>query len=277
MKCTLLSLLFLLAACGGNMSSTETTTTSTPSNGDIAIPATADSVLTVKQSDGADTTATKAKKLSTSANNTTAEDNRIIESFAQSGEGRNCASISVIKLAIRRYGLEHVFSKVDSSTTGFQVTLQDGKTVSLSRKELGDVSKFADFRLVKDVDTYKAAKFMYAVMAKNKFLTDNDSLPNTWPSLTSIVNQRNKYHLLDEDTDNNFTHLGLENNYVGELPIEDAYSKPSVIVASCYHSAFGGAGHYDEYGDVESTDNFARNHRGLRKKCSVIQWVYQLK
>jgi hypothetical protein len=235
---------------------------------DTAIPPTADSVI------AANTIADSNKgsfALADTVLTVTAEDKVLIEAFAQSGAGRNCASISVIKRAIGRYGIANVFSKVDSSATGYSVLLRDGKSVTLTRAEAQTVGQFDNFRLKNDAAIYRAARFIYAVMAKNKFSTDNASKPGTWPNMESVVNQGGKYHLLIASTEKNFALLGLGENYLYSSA-NNAYSKPSVILVNRKHSAYGGMGYYDEYGRVVSAKRFARNH-GNRKLLGIYELI----
>lgn len=90
--------------------------------------------------------------------------NHIFDQFAQSQEG-NCASIAVIKAAMDKYKGK-VFNSVSKSGDGYNVTLQDGGSVQVSKADLATAAKHAKFKSSKPSEAKSMAILMYAVIGK---------------------------------------------------------------------------------------------------------------
>lgn len=104
------------------------------------------------------------------------KDSLLVKSFYQGANAGNCASISVIKLAIAKYGADHVLKSIQYLPTGYSVQLQNDVVIMLSKMEEGTISHLDKFQLGTSCDILQKAKFMYAIMAKNKMLIDKLSV-----------------------------------------------------------------------------------------------------
>lgn len=89
-----------------------------------------------------------------------------IVSCRQGNQG-NCVSMACIKAGIDAYTKKGVFAQVEEVTTGYRVTLQDGRIVDLSFTELQFASSNSGFAELGFGDDISFANFAFAVMAKN--------------------------------------------------------------------------------------------------------------
>ena len=202
----------------------------------------------------------------------------LIQAFSQANVvskevAGNCASIAVIKLAIGRYGADQVLEQVDTLATEYAVVLRDHKHLTLTKQEFISIDGLDRFVPQANPAIYKTARFLYAVMAKNKLL-----LHPEYSTVKAAAYDGGNYQLIPE-AEANFTLLGLENSYQA-LPTQAAYTQSGVVVASERHVAYGGNGYYDEYGTAVSDQYFRSNHCKLIT-CSYpnrrIRYVYCLK
>ncbi|MEW6277978.1 MAG: hypothetical protein AB1758_05095 [Candidatus Eremiobacterota bacterium] len=92
------------------------------------------------------------------------EFNHLFEEFGQSQEG-NCAAVAVIKAAMDKYKGK-VFQGVQKAGDGYDVTLQDGAKVQVSREDLKKAAGAAKFKSNKPSAAKSMAVLMYAVIAK---------------------------------------------------------------------------------------------------------------
>ncbi len=181
--------------------------------------------------------------------------NQIISAFKQ-GDAGNCASISVIKLALFQYGFEATLQPV-AQADGYSVTLMDGTNMQLTTAEIQSVAAVSDFANIQDATIADQAQLTYAVMVKNKFQQDGGA------TLTDVIDSTD--HFLDMDTTKNFGYLGLgakydslnnfDTNYLGNLA---AY-----ILTNFKHSAFAFGPNYDEHGTSTPITSFVNNHSTL--------------
>lgn len=137
----------------------------------------------------------------------------LMEAFHQGAAG-NCASISVIKLALYSYGYDRSFTRLDRNdalrTTTF--TLLDNSVVSVTDDELASVTGRGHFEPEDGADPVLVnARMMYAVMAKNRCSTQPGC-----QSPADAINSRDGY--LDMATEDNFRLLGL-----GSLSVPKTY------------------------------------------------------
>lgn len=185
-------------------------------------------------------------------------DSLIIGSFKQGG-AVNCASVSVIKLAIAHYGIAHVFKTVDTSINKFTIKLRNDSIVELTKDELAIMANYNKFVPLNDAKTYLAAQFIYAVMAKNKYQLN----PLKYNSIESAATHKNwlgKIHyLLAADTEDNFIYLGL-NNQFKKINIDEAGNYSQIIITNSKHSAYSTKGYYDEFGKPVLNSVFPSNH-----------------
>lgn len=206
-------------------------------------------------------------------------DSVMIQAFSQARSpdvAGNCASISVIKLAIRRYGKDGVFLNVDSLATEYNVKLRDGKAIVLTKNELNSIRGLDKFVYLQNPQIYKAALFIYGVMAKNRLLTQPN--PGYYKTIYDVAYDRGNYQLIP-DTVPNFQLLGIEQDLV-KLGFDDANTTSGVITCSDVHSTYAGKGYYDEYGTFELFANFRQKHSRFftrRWPSREIKYVYGLR
>lgn len=211
-----------------------------------------------------------------SIDQTTISDSTMIKSFKQ-GIGRgfvvgNCASISVIKLAIKKYGLDNVLLHVDTLPERYFVELRDGKKIELTKQEEKQINEIDYFSNPNDSAIYRQARFLYAVMAKNKYLENAGNYSDIVGSAKRRRFLRGPVYLLG-DTEPNLRYLGLENNY-DTVDIANINTTSDIILTNYYHSAYSSRGLYDEYGGPTANSKFVSNHGS--KKLNVLG-IYQLK
>ena len=189
-------------------------------------------------------------------------DKSTITSFSQDSAA-NCASISVIKLAIAKYGVDGVFKKVDSLTDRYRIQLLDDKIIELTKNEEAIIGKIDGFAKGNNEMIFTKAKFIYAVMAKNK-MKNYDTSCKKIEDAASIVKKKSQkkdkiLFLLHEDTKTNLYYLGLENLY-DSINAAFVNNYKSIIITNVYHSAYSSSGFYDEHGRVRKNCCFTWRH-----------------
>jgi hypothetical protein len=185
-------------------------------------------------------------------------DSVIIEAFKQSigaGAAGNCASISVIKLAISNFGIDGIFKRIDSSANGYSVVLRNDKVITLSPQEVLAVSPYDRFDTGNNVPMLNKAKFAYAVMAKNKQMMQ----PDKYSDIVSAVKDDQGNLLLFEDTEKNFELIGLGNLWV-KVDLAHINDFDKIIITNIKHSAYSSMGFFDQYGTIISNALFVRKH-----------------
>lgn len=182
----------------------------------------------------------------------------IIKSFKQGGAG-NCASISVIKLAIAHYGIDHVFFNVEHKNNNYHILMRDSVIVDLSDTDLQTMESLNYFVKKENESIYKYAKFLYAVMAKRRKDTEKFKSIERAATYYKWGWIKTTNHLLEQDTEVNLEYLGLKKSFrkINKADI-DQYAK--IVITSGKHSAFSTKGSYDEYGDPTPNTDFAKNH-----------------
>ncbi len=178
----------------------------------------------------------------------------ILGSFAQGGAG-NCASISVIKLALYEYGFDGTFSQVGSDAGPFR--LRDGTDVVVTDADVRTVAEIAAFETPPlDADLEEQAYRMLAVMAKHKCKENG--------GCATVADAFDRHdHFLDESTQQNFHWLGLDHQAVAGGPPADLHMLAGVdgyVVTNAKHSAFGFDGVYDEHGHPLPVQSFEEKH-----------------
>jgi hypothetical protein len=184
-------------------------------------------------------------------------DTAIVASFRQGAAG-NCASVSVIKLAMTHYGIDHVFLRVDSLANSYAVYLRDGSQLDLTRVEYQTMLGLNKFLLLQNPKAYHAAQFMYAVMAKKKYLLGGHA------SITSAASYKKwftTHYLLAQNTVDNIDYLGLKNSFK-VVDKSEITRHTQIIITSPKHSAYSSLGYYDEFGEAIPNENFTGHHGG---------------
>ena len=187
-------------------------------------------------------------------------DKSTITSFSQDSAA-NCASISVIKLAIAKYGVDGVFKKVDSLADRYRIQLLDDKIIELTKNEEAIMGKIDGFAKGNNEMIFTKAKFIYAVMAKNKMKNYDTSCKKIEDAATrKDLSKPNKIKwLLEPDTKTNLSYLGLENLY-DSIKVAFINNYKSIIITNYYHSAYSSFGFYDEHGRVRKNCCFTWRH-----------------
>ena len=182
--------------------------------------------------------------------------------------GANCASIAVIKLAMRKYGVHNLFTKNDLTDQTYHVTLRNGNEVVVTQQDLVEAKKYSLFEPRVPAsgavsDTVEAAQFAYAVMAKRY------QIENKLPTITEAV-YHDRRHYIEDDVAPNAGLLGVPvtERLLGKR--ENITELHDVIVTSFYHAAYGDAGRYDEYGTPTTYGSFLPLHAGQNALNSTL-------
>jgi hypothetical protein len=101
------------------------------------------------------------------------EDGNIWSGFKQGPDG-NCVTVSAIKSAMMKFGQKptDVFKEVKQAGDGYDVKMRDGFELHLSKDELKQAARYAQFR-GDDPAMMTDANFMYAVSAKRAQMEGN--------------------------------------------------------------------------------------------------------
>lgn len=94
--------------------------------------------------------------------------------FRQGPDG-NCVTVSAIKAAMVKFGQSptDIYKEVKKIAEGYQVTMRDGFSLTLSRQELAEGIRGAKF-VGRDKEMLKDAHFLFAVSAKRAQMENND-------------------------------------------------------------------------------------------------------
>ncbi len=176
----------------------------------------------------------------------------IMTSFHQGG-ATNCASISAIKLAIGKFGINNVLKEIKPTQTGFHVTLRDDSKFDLSASEIARMGKLNYFIAGSNKEIFEYAQFLYAVMAKRKMQI------NDLGSIQRAATHRIFFHQLSMDTEENLHFLGLS-NFVKKINRADVENYDQIIITNSKHSVFSSKGIYDKFGTPTAVSLFEKNH-----------------
>lgn len=192
----------------------------------------------------------KCVSASASGGDHSAEFNKIAQDFGQTTEG-NCASVACIKAALDKYGTK-VFTTVQKSGDGYQVQLQDGKSVSVSRAELAQAAQAAKFK-GKPNEAKSMAVLMYAVIAKQAAAEGHEGARDFGSALKTLANGENPKAVAKM--------LGLKTR---EVSVNEAGQAPQGAVAwSGRHAVYTAGGTTDKYGQNSSFDGTDTHGRRL--------------
>ncbi len=160
---------------------------------------------------------------------------KLAKDFGQTSEG-NCASVAVIKAALDKYGTK-VFNTVTKNGGGFQVGLQDGKTVTVTREELAQAAKAAKFKGSPNA-AKSMAVLMYAVIAKQAAAEGHEGARDFGSALKTLANGENPKRVAKM--------LGLKTK---DVSVNQAGQAPQGAVAwSGRHAVYTANGTTDQYG-----------------------------
>ncbi|MGY2684379.1 hypothetical protein ACVWVZ_003713 [Pseudomonas tolaasii] len=156
------------------------------------------------------------------------EPGNIWSGFKQGPDG-NCVTVSAIKAAMMQFGQKptDVFKEVKQAGDGYDVTMKDGFELHLSRDELKQAARYAEFQGT-DPAMMTDANFMYAVSAKRAQMAGNgfDDNPNAAKqsfahAMQSLNNGEMGWEALDR--------LGLKGLYRQSSSSELASGKLGVV------------------------------------------------
>lgn len=109
-----------------------------------------------------------------SAENAGKKPKNIWSGFSQGQEG-NCGTVSAIKASMMHFGQKptDIYKEVKEAGNGYDVTMRDGYKLHLSRDELKQAARGANFK-GDDPEMMTDANFMFAVSAKRAQEENND-------------------------------------------------------------------------------------------------------
>lgn len=200
----------------------------------------------------------------------------MITCFSQGHHGSgatNCASVSTIKLAITKYGIKVVFLKIDTLQANYIIHLRNGKQTELTQDEIATMENLNKFWYEIESDTVKAAKFMYAVMAKNKFSDPEyhcKSLLKAATESSGLFGLGGTVYQLNEDTWDNLELLGMDTTKIQKINVTNIQNYPDIIITSSKHSVYASSGTYDEYGTPTPLALFSQEHREINQNMNYI-------
>jgi len=182
------------------------------------------------------------------ANNTKPRQWRdLIGSWRQGAEG-NCVSVATIKAAMNKYG-DKVFKNTQRTQDGgYNVTLQDGRQVSVSANELALCNRMN--RFVGSGPERSYANLCYAVMAKRALANRHEGARSLARACHSLNN--------GEVVDYPIKLLGLQNKYK-RINLRDMKNYDSVITWNHNHCLYSNRGKVDGYGRPTSPSRWRLN------------------
>ena len=167
------------------------------------------------------------------------EYDKIFSQFGQSQEG-NCASVAVIKAALDKFKGK-IFDEVRKSGSGYDVALQDGKSVSIDRRELQMAAREADFK-GKPSEAKSMAVLSFAVIAKRHAEKGKGSFERALQDLNDGFQPREAAEL-----------LGLGHR-IREVDPSSAGNQDSVVAWNDKHAVYVDSGKTDSYGQARNFD-----------------------
>jgi len=173
----------------------------------------------------------------------------LIDTFYQGDRG-NCATVATIKAAMDVYGSDVFESIQETPRGGYQVTMQDGVTVTLSPAEMKIAEKMADLEGLEGEEK-EYALLCYAAMAERAQMEKNEGKLSYIGACRSLNN--------GEWPDDTAHFLGLEENMVQVDPDTVEQEEYDCLVAwSDEHAVYvdNENGEYvaDHYGDEYQYD-----------------------
>ncbi|MDQ0982640.1 hypothetical protein [Pseudomonas synxantha] len=148
--------------------------------------------------------------------------------FSQGPDG-NCVTVSAIKGAMMKFGQKptDVFKEVKETANGYQVTMRDGFKLDLSKDELKQAARYAQFK-GDNPQMLTDANFMFAASAKRAQMEGNglDDNPNeSKKSFAHAMQSLNNGEMPHEALDR----LGLKGLYRKSSSSELASGKLGVV------------------------------------------------
>lgn len=153
----------------------------------------------------------------------------------------NCSIVAVIKIAMMQFGEKptDVFKEVRETPDGYQVTLRNGETTSITKAELKEAAEAAKLKCENPM-TGMYANFMVAVAAKRFQEESHQAGPGDFTRALGILNSGGSLEYA-------FRRLGLWDQ-VEQVPPEELVDGRMGVFQSDTHSAIAVDGHEERWG-----------------------------
>ena len=175
----------------------------------------------------------------------------LLNSWGQGSEG-NCSSVATIKAAMDKYG-DDVFKKMDGSAEdGYNITMKDGYSTTLSPEELQKAQRMSDFEGSGEAKEY--AEVLYAAMAKRAQDEEHEGSRTYERALHSLSNGEDPYHSAHL--------LGLDGQ-VRSVPICELAGADGAVAWSGTHAVYVDSGYTDHYGSSTYYNGTDTNEKWL--------------
>lgn len=188
---------------------------------------------------GSGPSAVGGDSLSGSSSGDAAKYDQIFSQFGQSQEG-NCASVAVIKAALDKYKGK-VFQEVKKNGDGYDIKMQDGKSVKVSKAELQQGAKAAKFH-GQPSEVKSMAVLMFTAMAKRGAEEGGGSLDQQLKDMDNGFDPKKAAKL-----------LGLGNK-IKEVDPNSAGQQDGAVGWNNQHAVYMDSGKTDSYGQAKSAD-----------------------
>jgi len=168
----------------------------------------------------------------------------LISSWRQGSEG-NCVSVATIKSAMLKFG-NQVFDRMEKTGDGgYNLTLKDGKTVSLTAAELATAGRMSSFRGSGEEADY--AKVCYAAMAKRALENRHEGASSFARACQSLNN--------GEQIEYPMKLLGMM-QFAKKISLRELSNYNNVITWNRGHCLFASNGAVDGYGRETSASRW---------------------
>jgi hypothetical protein len=158
------------------------------------------------------------------------------QGWNQGREG-NCASVATIKAAQTKFGKDIFKNVQQNGNGGVNVTLQDGKQISVTKEELDTAKRMSGFQ--GQGEGLDSAQLCYAVMAKNALQSGHEGARTFAQACHSLNN--------GEDPFKSAQFLGIEGR-IKRVDPRTAAASGAAVVWSQQHALFQSGGAVDKYG-----------------------------
>lgn len=183
-----------------------------------------------------------ASEESASANASAANKGKYDELFGQFGQTKegNCASVAVIKAALDKYDGK-IFQSASKTANGYDVVQQDGKKLTISKDELKQAAKFANFK-GKPNEAKSLAILSFATIAKRGSQEGMGSFEQSLKKLGDGFDPKRAAQL-----------LGLGNK-IKEVDPKTASKQDGAVAWNNVHAVYQDNGKTDSYGTAKGAD-----------------------
>jgi len=188
---------------------------------------------------GDDATASEESASANGSGGNKSKYDQLFGQFGQSKEG-NCASVAVIKAALDKYDGK-IFQSATKTGNGYDVVQQDGKKLTISKEELKQAAKFANFK-GKPNEAKSLAILSFATIAKRGSQEGMGSFEQSLKKLDSGFDPKKAAQL-----------LGLGNK-IKEVDPKTASKQDGAVAWNNVHAVYQDEGKTDSYGTAKGAD-----------------------